>query len=323
MTSPGPSLGAPTLSVVVPTYRRPDDLVRCLSALERQEDVADEVVVVHRHDDGPTRAVAERFRSVACSVEVGEPGQVAALRAGAAAATGDVVAFTDDDAEPRPDWCRRLREAFADPSVGAVGGRDVIRGYGDRDDRRRVGAVTAYGRVVGYHHVGTGPCRDVDHLKGVNMAVRSRLLRLPTGLRGQGAEVFNDLAVSLAVVNAGFRVLYDPGIAVDHHQAPRWDEDGRGTDRSRQARADAAFNQSYILFSLRPEHRFLRVAYVALWGDRDNGGIVRCLWARLRGQRELSGMFTAFLHAHAEGWRQARAQPLVMMPARAYPVPLA
>lgn len=317
---PGLSPGASTLSVIVPTYRRPDDLVRCLSALERQEDAADEVVVVHRHDDGPTRAVAERFRSLARSVEVAEPGQVAALRAGAAVATGELVAFTDDDAAPRPDWCRRLREAFADTSVGAVGGRDMIRGYADRDDWRKVGVVTTYGRVVGYHHVGTGPCRDVDHLKGVNMAVRSGLLRLPTGLRGQGAEVFNDLAVSLAVVNAGFRVLYDPDIVVDHHQAPRWDEDGRGTDRSRRARADAAFNQSYILFSLRPDRRLLRVAYVALWGDRDNGGIVRCVWARVRGQRELSGMFTVFLGAHAEAWRQARAQPLVMVPARTYPV---
>ena len=306
-----------TLSVVVPAYRRPEQLVRCLTALEHQDEPADDVVVVHRDDDEASRAAAERFESLARRVVVSEPGQVAALRAGAAVATGEVIAFTDDDAEPRPDWCRRLRASFSDPSVGAAGGRDVVHGPSPPEPARgdQVGLVTGGGRVVGRHHLGTGPPRDVHHLKGVNMAIRSGLLRLPTGLRGEGAQVFNDLAVSLAVVNAGYRVVYDPAIVVDHYPAARFDEDGRGGDRSRRARADAAFNQSYVLFSLRPRRRLARLAYVVLWGDRDNGGMARCLWAGLRGQGELQGTFTFLLRAHAEAWRRAHEQPLVMTPA--------
>lgn len=301
----------PSLSVVVPSYRRPDDLARCLRALAEQEVPPSEAVVVHRAGDEDTRLVAQRFGPPVRPVEVAEPGQVAALRAGAAAAGGEVVAFTDDDAVPRPDWCRRLRSAFAAPDVVAVGGRDVVH-HGDvveEGSERRVGLVTGAGRVVGHHHLGTGPARDVHHLKGVNMAVRRGCLVFAEGLRGQGAQVANDLAISLAAGSSGLRVMYDPAIVVDHHPAVRFDDDGRQV-RSLRARTDAAFNQSYVVFSLRPELRWRRLAYVLVWGDRDNGGAVRSLAGRLRGEAELRGTAGPLARAHLEAWREARSRPL-------------
>ncbi|MGF6982009.1 GT2 family glycosyltransferase [Paraburkholderia atlantica] len=44
------------LTVLVPTYRRPADLARCLAALERQSRAPDEVIVVARVDDDATHA---------------------------------------------------------------------------------------------------------------------------------------------------------------------------------------------------------------------------------------------------------------------------
>ena len=44
------------ITVLVPTYRRPQDLARCLAALQKQERVPDEVVVVARPDDEATHA---------------------------------------------------------------------------------------------------------------------------------------------------------------------------------------------------------------------------------------------------------------------------
>ena len=320
---PGPSVGGagarapagPTVSVVVPSYRRPDDLARCLTGLAAQDLPPCEVVVVHRVDDAGTRSVAGRFRGFVRCVGVAEPGQLAALRAGAAAAVGEVIAFTDDDAVPRPDWCRRLGEAFVPPGVGAVGGRDVVHHGSEIEDgsERRVGLVTGLGRVVGRHHLGTGPARDVQHLKGVNMAVRRGCLAFADGLRGQGAQVANDLAISLAVLGSGRRVVYDPAIVVDHHPAPRFDEDGRRS-RSLRARSDAAFNQSYVVFSLQPRLRWRRLAYVVLWGDRDNGGVVRSLAARLRGETVLRGTFSPLLRAHFDAWGEARSRPLRLVP---------
>ncbi len=41
----------PSLSVIVPTYRRPDEVIRCLKALENQNRLPDQVVVTVRPDD--------------------------------------------------------------------------------------------------------------------------------------------------------------------------------------------------------------------------------------------------------------------------------
>ena len=46
------------------------------------------------------------------------------LNVGIGATIESIVAITDDDAEPRPDWLARLIGHFAVKSVGGVGGRD-------------------------------------------------------------------------------------------------------------------------------------------------------------------------------------------------------
>jgi GT2 family glycosyltransferase len=70
------------ITVLVPTFRRPDDLTRCLAALERQHRAPDEVVVVVRPDDHASHACLDahvalkRLPLVVAPVEL--PGQVAA-----------------------------------------------------------------------------------------------------------------------------------------------------------------------------------------------------------------------------------------------------
>ena len=101
------------ISVVVPTYRRPDLLERCLTALVRQTLPADrfEIVIC---DDGPSEAAEAVVRRVQemCGgrpslIYVPVPdtqGPAAARNAGWQRASGDVIAFTDDDTIPEPDW---------------------------------------------------------------------------------------------------------------------------------------------------------------------------------------------------------------------------
>ena len=112
-------------------------------------------------DPATSDAVAERLGEV-IEVVVSAPGHLAALEAGAAAATGDIIAFTDDDAVPRREWLRRALTHFADPRVGGVGGRDLVA-TGDHDPTAFVvGRIGRWGKVIGNHHVGIGPARPVD-----------------------------------------------------------------------------------------------------------------------------------------------------------------
>jgi glycosyltransferase involved in cell wall biosynthesis len=123
----------PRATVVVPTRDRPEALDRCLAALDAQTvDQLDQfdqfdqfdVVVVDdgSRDPGAIRAVVARSPRARLVVGDGR-GPAAARNRGAAAATGPVVAFTDDDCRPDPGWlaalCARL-DAGATVVAGAT-----------------------------------------------------------------------------------------------------------------------------------------------------------------------------------------------------------
>lgn len=122
------------VSVVTPTYRRPDLLDRCLAALLAQDlDPRDyEVIVV---DDA---ACAATQRQVECWARRSEVrghtvrylavtdgyGPAAARNRGWRAARGEIIAFTDDDCVPAPGWLRAGLAAHT-PDVAGVMGRIV------------------------------------------------------------------------------------------------------------------------------------------------------------------------------------------------------
>ena len=267
------------VSVVVPTYRRADDLEMCLRALAAQTRPADEVVVVHRPDDVEALARCQSYEQElpVAAIQVEEPGQVAALNAGLDAATGSVVAFTDDDCRPRPEWVERLAAWFAsDERIGAVGGRDVVHENGSLLELRAdaVGRIRWFGRHVGNHHA-EAPAQDVQFLKGANMAFRSDALDgFDTRLRGAGAQVCNDLQASLGVWRRGRRVVWDPKVSVDHYPAARLDGDSRDR-RSREAIVAHHHNDVYVLLSELPAwNKVTALLYRLLVGTRAAPGLV-------------------------------------------------
>jgi hypothetical protein len=130
----------PRLSVVMPTYKRPDLLTRCLDRLVNQSLPGDayEIIVV---DDGQTddsRAVVEAFAArtegrpaVRYLRPLGTRGPAAARNRGWREARAPLVAFTDDDTEPDRDWLLEAERAMQTPAAGrlqrmAVAGRVVV-----------------------------------------------------------------------------------------------------------------------------------------------------------------------------------------------------
>ena len=275
------------VTVLVPTWRRPDDLARCLSALLRQQRAPDQIVVIARADDEATHTcLAEHVTPRVLNVDVAlvdEPGQVAALNRGLDAATGDVIAITDDDAAPRVDWVARIAAAFeADPKLGALGGRDWVHEEGRVLDGERplVGKVYFTGRIVGNHHLGVGGAREVDLLKGANMSYRHdaiRNIRFDKRLRGAGAQVHNDMAFSMSVKRAGWKLVYDPLVAVDHFPAVRHGEEPRHA-QTLASKRNAAYNLHLILRgNLPPLHRETAWWYYALVGTRVYPGLLHAV----------------------------------------------
>jgi cellulose synthase/poly-beta-1,6-N-acetylglucosamine synthase-like glycosyltransferase len=302
-----------SLSVVVPTLRRPAWLLRCLEGLERQERPIDQVVVVRREDDRETEEALRPWGGRVDIVIVHAPGVLVALGAGAAAAAGDVIAFTDDDAVPRAEWARRLLQHYVDPTVGGVGGRDVIPGQEGPTVRSRDAVrLSRWGRLSAVHHLGEGEPVDVEVLKGVNMSFRRQALRLPSGLRGTGAQVHNELAASLQARRDGWRLVYDPSVLVDHHPAPRFDADGR--DRAApEAVAAEAYNLVAVLTTLRPDLRRRRAAYGLAVGDAATPGLLRGTVAVLRGEESVRHRTVPSLRGQWAALRDVRKGPTVRM----------
>jgi glycosyltransferase involved in cell wall biosynthesis len=277
------------VTVLVPTFRRPSDLARCLAALQQQLRAPDEVVVVARPDDTATHvclrdpAVVGALPLSVALVEVS--GQVAALNRGLDAANGDVIAITDDDAAPHPDWVERIAAAFrSDARLGALGGRDWVHEKGRVLDGERplVGKVRPSGKIIGNHHLGVGGAREVDLLKGANMSYRREAvchIRFDARLRGAGAQVHNDMAFSMSVKNAGWKLVYDPRVAVDHYPAERFDDDRRDAQTMMAVR-NAAYNLHLILRDhLPPLRREAAWWWYALVGTRVYPGFAHVVLA--------------------------------------------
>ncbi|MBX3498228.1 MAG: glycosyltransferase family 2 protein [Alphaproteobacteria bacterium] len=322
-------------TVIVPTYKRPDDLRRCLDALTRQTLPPVRVVVVRRDIDSTTEAMLAAYDPGTLPMVmrvVALPGVVAALNDGLEAATGDIVAMTDDDAAPRPDWLERIVGHFTvNARVGGVGGRDHIFMGERRDDwppQARVGISTWYGRTYGNHNAGFGPAREVESLKGVCMAFRRAAigsLRFDRRLRGQGAQVANEYLFGGAIRRAGWTLIYDPAIGVDHFPAQRHDSDDRG-QIDRLALRDMMHNATLGYLEYLPLPRTLAILLNhTLWGARTQPGLLAAITHSLRGRRQMwlgfREVVAGELAAIATWWRtrndrvaERRAAPWRAMP---------
>ncbi|CAA9476322.1 MAG: hypothetical protein AVDCRST_MAG67-535 [uncultured Solirubrobacteraceae bacterium] len=297
---------------MVPSYQRPATLRRCLDALLDQLLAPLEIVIVARIDDEPTQAtVAEiqRHSALVRLATVDRPGVVRALANGLRETSGDLIAFTDDDARPHRDWLARLHATFCgDSAIAGVGGRDLHVRAGSESvvEKQKVGRLAWYGRVTGNHHSGVGPARDVHVLKGVNCAYRRSVLEqvgYDNRLRGDNQH-YHELALGLAIVRLGGRLVYDPAIRVDHEEAPRVNATRMGTRGVQDAAfADAVFNEALTL----TEH---------LNGAR---GLTYRLWSALVGHRDSPGLAQAVRFTPAVGrrsWRRWRIAKRARVEAR-------
>jgi glycosyltransferase involved in cell wall biosynthesis len=140
----------PDVSVLVPTRDRCDLLGRLLDAIAGQT-VAEGRVEVVVADDGSgdaAAAVVERFPFARRIATGGGRGQAGASNLALKDARADVIAFTDDDTLPAPDWVERGLECFATAEADIFAGRielspsaspsiaelvDIGRGYLDQE----------------------------------------------------------------------------------------------------------------------------------------------------------------------------------------------
>ena len=219
-----------TVSIAVCTRERPRELARCLASLAEVSQHALEVLVI---DNAPqsarTRELVRGFPDVQYICEP-RRGLSAARNTALALASGDIVAFVDDDAVVHPHWLLRIRECFAEPKVMVATGlvlpaeletpaqhifEQSFHFFHQGYRRRRFDA--AYFSALRNKGV---PVWEIG--AGANMAIRRQAFelghrfdtRLGPGVFGGCGE---DSEFWYGVLAAGWTIVYQPSACVFHY----------------------------------------------------------------------------------------------------------
>lgn len=206
----GQASEGPRISVVVCTRNGSATLRPCLEALGRQRYHNHEVIVI---DDGSTDQVpqiAQSFPFVRYQRQ-DHAGLSVARNLGASIATGEIIAYTDDDCVPDEDWLTLLAPGFADPQWVAVGGPNI-----PPPPRNEVEAIVAHA-PGGPSHVLLND-EDAEHLPGCNLAIRKEALQAIGGFQAPFKVAGDDVDVCWRLRDAGGRLRFSPGAFVWHHR---------------------------------------------------------------------------------------------------------
>jgi GT2 family glycosyltransferase len=273
------------VTVVVSSYRRPSAAISCVRSLLNGASRPREIIVVGRQGDEETeQAVAHLHTFTRDSTElrsawVTAPGHIPPIETGARMASGNIVAIVDDDVTVHSDWLDRILATFSDPRIGVVGGKSIVPGKPLPKLRGRPGQVSWYGKTWG--NVGsldaTGPV-DVTTVMECNWAWRRDLLSsivFDPVLNFDDASMYG-VDFCFQARRKGYRVVYEPRAAVDHHIAERTPE----LDRSDRSRRMFSYCRNYTYIMLKnspPWRRFVFLIWTFLIGERQAWGVAALL----------------------------------------------
>jgi glycosyltransferase involved in cell wall biosynthesis len=138
-----PPLFQPSVAVVIPIYNGEADLPDLLDCLRSQTYPAHlvEYLLVDNGSDDRTLALLQAHPFIQALRETQIQSSYAARNTGIRAATGSIIAFTDADCRPQPQWLAELVQPFIDPAVGLVAGEikalpgdTLLERYADRHE---------------------------------------------------------------------------------------------------------------------------------------------------------------------------------------------
>ncbi len=227
----GPVQAMPIATVAVCTRDRPEDLQRCLEGFMRFPDDGQEYLVI---DNCPatdaTRELVKNYPKVRY-VREDVPGSSAARNRALREAKGDIVAMTDDDAVPDPNWLRSLLRNFSDPRVMCVTGLimpleleteaqewfERYSPHGRGFDRRVFDGAKWNPLIV----APVGVSASMALRKSAIDCIGSFDEALGAGTPTVGGE---DCELFARILRSGYRIVYDPRALSWHRHRRTWEE---------------------------------------------------------------------------------------------------
>jgi GT2 family glycosyltransferase len=254
----------PRVSVVVCTFNGARTLRATLQGIERLEYPDFEVIVVDDGSTDKTAAVAAEFDVQLIRTPNGGLG--AARNAGAAAATGEIVAYLDDDAWPDPHWAHYLADTFDRKGSAAVGGPNI-----PPPDANAVAESVA--------HSPGGPIQvlvsdtEAEHIPGCNFSIRKDVLTELGGFDPQFRAAGDDVDLCWRLQEAGHRISFNPAATVWHHR--------RNSVRA-YWRQQRGYGRAEALLERKWPQRYNAAGHVTWGGDMYGKAFARLAFKRSR-----------------------------------------
>jgi glycosyltransferase involved in cell wall biosynthesis len=201
----------PRISVVVCTYNGEGTIGETLAGISKLNYPDYEVIVVNDGSTDATLEIARGFNVRLINTE--NRGLSAARNTGMDAATGDIIAYTDDDAYPDPDWLTFLATALVRSDCAAIGGPNISP-YNDNEIAKCVANAPG-----GPLHVLLDD-ELAEHIPGCNMAYwRERLVAI-NGFDPQFRVAGDDVDVCWRIQAQGWTLGFCAAAVVWHHRRP-------------------------------------------------------------------------------------------------------
>lgn len=214
-----------SMGIIVPAYNEAQGISDCIRSLDEAAADYPGLCWLYLIDNGSTDNTVDvaKLALSQCQVLRGqvlvcpERGKAAALNAGLAQTTDDIVVRVDADTLVSPSLFLQLTPYFVDPAVGVVGGIPLPKEPSRLLSRMR--AIEVY-YTIGYARLAQGSVDAVLCVSGVQTAYRRQALveagPFSEGLNGE------DTDMTVRIGRLGYHVIIDPGIRVFSEVPATW-----------------------------------------------------------------------------------------------------
>lgn len=202
---------APKISVIVACYNGDRTLRPCLESLKALNYPDYEVILVDDGSTDNTQTIAQQYPNVRYIRHGQNTGLSSARNTGIAAATGEIVAFTDADCRADEDWLYFLAGDLVGSDFAGMGGPNLL----PPDDSPVAGAVMV--SPGGPAHVMLTD-RRAEHIPGCNMAFFKSALERIGGFDPIFTKAGDDVDVCWRLQQAGCEIGFSPAAFVWHYR---------------------------------------------------------------------------------------------------------
>ncbi len=202
-----------SVSVIIPVFQHQAELAECLNYLKYQsypKNLIEIVIVDNSADFLLQKQMALSSSILIRIIHEPKPGSYAARNAGVRTAQGAILAFTDADCQPTPDWIERgVTAVQANPAAGAIAGHIAVSVH----DTERPTLAESFDQLYSYAQDEFVRCYDFGATANlfISRAMSDRVGEFDETLFSGGDRQWGQRAKAL-----GFPVIYADEVRITH-----------------------------------------------------------------------------------------------------------